>query len=183
MLLKGLIRKCLQMQGWELIGERPALKKFIFIVAPHTSQIDFIHGKIFCSLLGMKPKVMIKKESFWFPLGLLLKSLGGLPVERSSYQSLARNLVKTFDESDELILVITPEGTRKKVSRWKRCFHYIGRAANIPIVLTYIDYKTRRMGIGPTIELSDNFQEDIKKIKAFYRGMEGRHPELFSAED
>ena len=183
MLFKGLIRRYLHLKGWELVGEKPPFNKCVFVAAPHTSQIDFVYGKVFCSLLGMKPSFLIKKEAFWFPLGVLLRRLGGVPIERTSYQRIAQDLVKTFDDSDEMILIIAPEGTRKKVTRWKRGFHYIAHAANVPVVLTFVDHKEKRMGIGPVIELTDNFQEDIKRIKAFYRDMEGLHPERFSTDN
>lgn len=166
-----------------LVGEKPSLDKYIFVIAPHTSQLDFITGKVYCALHGIKPKFLIKKEAFGFLLGPILKRMGGIPVDRGSNQQLAQQLVKEFQESDELILVIAPEGTRKKVKRWKRGFHFIGRAAEVPVVLSFIDYKTKRMGVGPVIDLTEDYASDLRKIKSFYRGMEGRHKNKFSAED
>lgn len=152
-------------------------------MAPHTSQTDFVMGKMFSSTKRIRTHFLIKKESFWFPLGIILKLLGGIPVDRSNNKNLARQLVERFNKSDELVLVITPEGTRKIVKRWKRGFHHIARAANIPIVFAYVDYKTRKMGIGDTLYPTDDYQADLEIIKDFYRGMEGRNRGLFSVGD
>lgn len=173
----------LRLTGWELVGKRPDLKKYIFIMAPHTSQSDFVMGKMFSSTKRIRTHFLIKKESFFFPLGIILKLLGGIPVDRSNNRNLAGQLVKRFNNSEELVLVITPEGTRKIVKRWKRGFHLIARAANIPIVFAYVDYKTRTMGIGDTLYPTDDYQADLEIIKNFYRGMEGRNPGLFSVGD
>lgn len=169
-----------KLAGWKLVGEKPPYQKYVFIMAPHTSQIDFVLGKMFCSLNGLKPRFLIKKEAFWFPLGIILRALGGVPVDRQSNQRLAEQLVKEFDNNKEFILVITPEGTRKKVTRWKKGFHYIARQANVPVALAFLDFKTRSLGVGPVIHLTDDYEEDIRKIKAFYRDKQARHPERFS---
>ncbi len=183
MLFKGLIKRYLKFKGWQLVGDKPPIDKFIFIVAPHTSQLDFVMGKVFCSLQGFKPRFLIKKEAFIFPFGAILKRLGGLPVDRGNSQRLTQQLVKQFSHADELIIIITPEGTRKKVKNWKRGFHFLARAAEVPVVLSFIDYKTKRMGIGPVMEMTADFKGDLKRIKAFYRGMEGRHIDRFCADD
>lgn len=172
-----------RIKGWTLDGDKPDLKKYIFVMAPHTSQSDFLLGNMFGSIKGIKTHFLIKKEAFWFPLGLLLKAMGGIPVDRKNNKHLAENLVKKFHESEDLILIIAPEGTRKKVKRWKRGFHHIARAANIPLVLSYLDYKTKTIGIGPTIYPTDDYNADLEKIKNFYRGMEGRNRGQFSVGD
>lgn len=180
---RWMIRTYLKLSGWKLTGENPPFKKYIFIVAPHTSQTDFVYGKLFCMQAGLKPRFLIKQEAFWFPLGLLLRSLGGVPVNRSSASALASQMVREFDRADDFILVITPEGTRKRVTRWKKGFHFIARQARVPVALAFIDYKTRTMGIGPHLFMTDDFESDIKKIKTFYRDMEGRHSGRFSVGD
>jgi len=173
----------LRLSGWEIVGEKPDLKKYISIMAPHTSLSDFMMGKMFSSSKRIRTHFLIKKESFWFPLGIILKLLGGIPVDRSNNKHLAQQLVNRFNDSDELVLVIAPEGTRKKVKRWKRGFHYIARAADIPIVFSFVDYKTRKMGIGDILYPTDDYKADLEIIKDFYRGMEGRNPGMFSVGD
>lgn len=183
MLLRLFSKVFFRINGWTLIGENPDLKKYIYVMAPHTSQTDFLMGYMFGRIRGIKTSFLIKKESFWFPLGLILKAMGGIPVDRKSNKHLAENLVKSFHESEDLILIIAPEGTRKKVKRWKRGFHHIARAANLPLVLSFIDYKTKTIGIGPTIYPTDDYKADLEKIKDFYRGMEGKNPNQFTVGD
>ena len=115
-------------------------------------------------------------------IGIVIHRIAGL-ANLVGNRHLAEQLVERFNNSDELVLVITPEGTRKLVKRWKRGFHHIASAAHIPIVFAYVDYKTRTMGIGTTLYPTDDYQADLEIIKNFYRGMEGRNPELFTVGD
>ncbi len=169
--------------GWEVVGEKPPFKKYIFAVAPHTSQTDFLMGKMYCSQIRIKPRVLIKKESFFFPLGPILRMLGGIPVDRKTNQNLAENMIRIFNSSDDFILTIAPEGTRKRVNRWKKGFYHIAMATNVPICLGFIDFKTKRIGAGPIIHPTGNYSEDLKIIKDFYRPMVGKHPNKFSVGD
>lgn len=173
----------LRIKGWKLEGEKPELKKYIIVMAPHTSQSDFFMGKMFGSIKRIKPKFLIKKEAFWFPLGLILRKMGGIPVDRKNNKHLAEDLVKNFTNSEEFILIIAPEGTRKRVKRWKRGFHHIASAANVPLVLSFVDYKTKTIGLGPTIYPTDDYKADLEIIKNFYRDMEGLKPDQFTVGD
>ena len=112
-----------------------------------------------------------------------MKAVGGVPVDRSSNKNLAQSLVEKFESSDEFILIITPEGTRKRVKRWKRGFYHIALAANVPIALAFIDFKTKRLGSGPILYPTGDYKADLEIIKDFYRGMEGKHPGQFSVGD
>lgn len=182
-MFRWIFRQYFKLTGWKVVGEKPPYSKYLFIVAPHTSQTDFILGKMYCVMNKLSTRFLIKKEAFWFPLGLLLKALGGVPVDRTGRQPLAKQMVDQFKQHDSFILVITPEGTRKMVTKWKKGFHFIAKEAGVPIVLAFIDYKTKTLGIGPAILKMSNYEEDIQTIKSFYRGMEGRHPGQFSVGD
>ncbi len=173
----------LRLNGWTVVGEKPEFKKYITVMAPHTSYSDFLMGKMFGSIKHIHPRFLIKKESFKFPLGPVLRKLGGIPVDRKSNKYLADNLVEQFNKNDKLILVIAPEGTRKKVKRWKRGFHHIARIAGVPLVLSFVDYKTKTLGLGPTVYPTDDYKADLEIIKDFYRGMEGRNADQFSVGD
>ena len=183
MLFKWIFKQYFKLTGWKLVGENPKLKKYVFIVAPHTSQFDFILGKMYTVVAGLKTSFLIKKEAFAFPVGPVLRALGGVPVDRATNKRLAEQLVTQFETREQFILIITPEGTRKKVKRWKRGFHYIASEAKVPVVLAFIDYKTRSLGIGPQFDISDDYQKDMLRIKEFYKGMQGRHPDRFTTGD
>ncbi|OFY55882.1 MAG: hypothetical protein A2X22_00685 [Bacteroidetes bacterium GWF2_49_14] len=172
-MLRAIARLYFKVFGWTVIGAKPKHKKFIVIVLPHTSKFDFFLGKCFGLYFGIHSKVLIKKEAFVFPIKFILKALGGIPVDRSSNSHLAGQLVEYFNSSKEFGLTLTPEGTRKKVKRLKRGFYYIAQATGVPVFMGFIDFKTKRLGIGPEFIITGNFDQDVVQIRNFYKGMEG----------
>jgi len=169
--------------GWKVTGELPQVDKYVYVVAPHTSQTDFFMGKMYGAVTGFKPKILIKKEAFFFPLGPILRSIGGIPVDRRTNRHLADSLIQEFNTHDKFSLAIAPEGTRKLVKRWKKGFYHIAISVNVPICLGYVDYKTKTIGSGPLLYPTGNYSEDLKIIKDFYRNMEGLHRDRFSVGD
>lgn len=163
--------------GWKIVGELPNFKKFVIVGAPHTSNWDFIIGRLYFFVYKIPVQFFIKKEWFFFPMNLLLKSLGAIPVNRGKNTKLTEEIVKTFRERDELVMLVTPEGTRKYNPDWKKGFYYIALQAKVPIVLGYVDYSTKTAGIGPHLYPSGNIEEDMKFILDFYRTVKGRFPE------
>jgi 1-acyl-sn-glycerol-3-phosphate acyltransferase len=166
---------------WEIIGTKPRSKKFIVIVMPHTSWYDFVMGKCYGVYFGIKSKALIKKEAFFFPLNLVIKAFGGIPVDRSANRHLAAQMVEYFNFNEEFGLTLTPEGTRNKVNRLKRGFYYIAQATGTPVFMGFIDYRTRKLGIGPEFLITGDFDKDLIQIKEFYKGMEGLHRGRFDA--
>lgn len=174
----------LKLMGWKAIGGPPeGVKKAILINAPHTSNLDFFIGRLYAWINRLPVKVLIKKESFFWPVGGLLKRTGGIPVDRSKASNLVEQAAEIFNHYDSIYLVITPEGTRKRVDRWKRGFYYIAQRANVPIVLSYMDYGNKKVGIGPQLMTTGDFDKDFKVIEDFYRGIKGRHPEKFNLSE
>jgi 1-acyl-sn-glycerol-3-phosphate acyltransferase len=169
--------------GWKAIGLIPAEKKYVVVMAPHTSNWDFFYGRLFSIVQGYKPKVLIKRELFFFPLGSLLKKLGGIPVYRNTKNNLVEQIVDQFARSEALILGIAPEGTRKRVTEWKKGFYFIALSANVPIYLSIIDYKLKSIGIMQKFEPTGIFDDDIKKIKAFYANVTPKYPDKFCGSD
>ncbi len=176
-----LSRKILELTGWKIKGQfHDETKKAVLIVAPHTSNLDFVIGRLVFNVLGIKVKFLIKKEAFIFPFGFFLKKLGGIPVDRKRKTNIVDQLINEFNESDQLVLIITPEGTRSYVSSWKKGFYYIAKKANVPVVLGFLDYKKKEAGLGPVIWPAGNYDEDSIIIKRFYQNITGRHPEKFN---
>ena len=165
------------LSGWKTIGEVPSLKKFVVIGAPHTSAWDVVYGLCACSLFKMHISFLGKKEAFRFPIGIILRKLGGIPVDRSASHNMVDYAVKMFDENRNFILGIAPEGTREYVSKWKTGFYYIALHAKVPVVLGYLDYKNKVVCVGPTFYPTGNLEADIEWIKNFYRPIQGKHPE------
>ena len=180
---KWLGRKYLKMRGFTFVGQFPeGVKKSIVIEAPHTCMEDFIRGRCFFWMEGRDAKFLIKKEFFRFGLGWFLRKIGGIPVDRSRGNNMVVKTAAIFHQYDELNIVITPEGTRKRVEKWKRGFYYIAEMAQVPVVLGFIDYKTKRCGYGPSFLPSGDFDKDWPILENFYRGMQGKTPGKFNLE-
>ncbi len=180
-MLKGFARLILWLSGWKIKGRPPeGIAKWILIMAPHTSNWDFVVGRLIFIVYGISPKVLMKKEIFKPVLAPILKWLGGIPVDRGRSSNLVSNLAGLFEKSESLYLVITPEGTRKYSPNWKKGFYYIAIEANVPIILGYIDYKSREGGIAEVFYPSGDFDKDIEEIQTFYRSVHAKYPEKYS---
>ena len=179
--MKFLSRIILRLWGWKINGcIPPDVKKCIIIVAPHTSNYDFIIGRLAYFSLGIKARFLIKKEVFVFPISGLLKAMGGIPVNRGKRNNMVDNIAEMFEKSESLYVVITPEGTRKLVRKWKKGFYFIAQKANIPISLGYMDYAKKEGGVGPLIIPSGDYKKDLTEIENFYKTMTPCHPEKFN---
>lgn len=176
-------RNYLKMRGFTLVGKFPEdVKKCVIIEAPHTCIEDFVIGCCFFWMEGKDAKFLIKKEFFKPGLGWFLRKIGGIPVDRGKGNNMVVKTAAVFRQYNELNIVITPEGTRKRVEHWKRGFYYIAELAQVPIVLGFIDFKTKRCGYGPMIIPSGDFDKDWPQIESFYRGMQGKTPGKFNLE-
>lgn len=181
--MKYISKLILKMMGWKINGNFPQdIKKCVLIAAPHTSNWDFVIGRAAFYIFGIKGiKFLIKKEFFFFPVGILLKSMGAIPVDRSSKNNTVVKIGHKFDEYNIFRVLITPEGTRSRVKEWKKGFYYIAQHANVPIVLCYVDYGKKEGGIAPfVINPSGNYAKDMEKIEDFYRNITAKYPENFN---
>ena len=176
-----LSRFVLRLFGWNTSGSLPeGIHKAVMIVAPHTSYYDFIIGRLTFWASNVKIRVLIKSEAFSFPVGLLLKQFGGVPVDRGKKNYMVDQVSDLFRKSDHLIVVITPEGTRRKVRQWKKGFYLIAMEAKVPIALAFIDYRNKTGGVGPVIMPTGNYKKDMEFILNFYKNKTARHPDRFN---
>lgn len=171
----------LTLLGWKTEGVIPAeIQKMIIIEAPHTSNWDYLYGMLSVSSIRIKINVVIKKELFFWPLGMILKALGGIPIDRHGSSNNIDALAALFDRRDIMRLAITPEGTRALSKKWKKGFYYVALKAKVPILFAALDYK-RKVGLfGDLLIPSGNYEEDFKKIEAFYQDIEAKFPEKFN---
>ncbi len=171
----------LRMFGWKITNQVPVdnIKKGIIIMAPHTSNLDFVIGKLAFYMLNIKAHFLIKKELFVFPLGKLLKSLGGVPVNRSRGQGTMNKVVEMMNQEKDFLLVITPEGSRSYRKYWKKGFYHIALKTNTPIILSYIDYKKKEGGLHSYFYPSGDMQKDFEKIMAIYQNTTAKFPDKF----
>lgn len=176
-LSKWILRKA----GWsmKITVEEPA--KSVICVAPHTSNWDFIIGKLSYWAAGRQANFLMKKSWFVFPVGNLLRSMGGVAIDRSKKNSVTQQMADEFHQRSHFHLAITPEGTRSRTTTWKMGFYHIAMKANVPIQLAYLDYAKKEMGITELFQPSGDEAADLKKIQAFYQGIQARFPEKFNA--
>ena len=168
-----------KISGWKELNPFPEHKKMVVIIAPHTSMFDFVIGKLFYLSIKRKSKFIIKKELFYFPLGIILRLLGSIPVDRKKGGGIVRQVIRKFDESDQLIVNITPEGTRKKVKNWKRGFYDIVKGSHVPLAVGCIDYGKKQIGIIKMFEITGDYNKDIHEIKTLYKDVRARYPQNF----
>lgn len=171
----------LKLWGWQISGNVDHnVKKYVMIIAPHTSFMDFIIGRLAFNVLGIKVKFLIKKEFFFFPLGYFVKALGGLAVDRSKSSNIVSQVCNIFAHSDSIAIAITPEGTRKLNYKWKKGFYFIALKSQVPIVPGYLDYKDKIAGIGELFYPSGDFEKDFKMLEDFYKGRTAKYPENYN---
>lgn len=157
-------------------------KKCVVIAAPHTSNWDFIYSLAVFFKLNIPVRFLAKKELFFWPLKYVLKSAGGMPVQRSKNTRLVDRMINMFHENEQLMLMIPAEGTRSRVEQWKTGFYHVALGAGVPVLLGYLDYETKTAGFGPLVYLTGNPVADAEQIKNFYRNIKGKHPANFNIE-
>lgn len=175
--LRVLSNIILKIIRWRVDGSLPTdQKKYVLIVAPHTSNWDFFLFVLTVSVLGLQPSVLIKDTIFIGPLGWFLRYCGAIPVNRRQAGSLVTYISGIYEEREEFVLIITPEGTRSPNANWKRGFHHVARAAEVPILVVYVDSAVRTIGIEGLMEPSEDVDGDIQKLKTFFDGKKGLKP-------
>ncbi|WP_187669452.1 lysophospholipid acyltransferase family protein [Zestomonas carbonaria] len=167
----------LALMGWRIEGALPPLDKFVVIGAHHTSNWDFVLFIAAKFVLRLNARWFAKHSIFRWPFGDLLKRWGGVPIRRDRQSNVVDQAVQQFREQRQFMLVIAPEGTRKKVERWKMGFYHIARGAGVPVVLAALDYERRRIVIGPPFVPTGDEAADLRQILAFYRDFPPKKPQ------
>jgi 1-acyl-sn-glycerol-3-phosphate acyltransferase len=163
---------------WRVDGNFPDLRKFVIVVAPHTSNWDFVVA-LFCDLaLDLEAGFLAKHTIFVGPFGRWLKSLGGIPVVRSASHNVVAEVSAEFARRDRMVLAIAPEGTRRKVTSWKSGYWHIARAAGVPIVPVGLDFAKRAAVVGPVRHLTDSLSDDEAALREFFAGVTPKRPAL-----
>ena len=175
---RALARAFLRFSGWSLDGELPTARAYVLIAAPHTTNWDLLYFLACAWAFEVSPSWMGKHTLFRGPLGPLMRGLGGIPVDRERPGGLVAQMSLAFVRWPDLVLTVPPEGTRGRAQYWKSGFYQIARAANVPIVLGYLDYERRRGGLGPTL-IPGDLRADMEAIRKFYADKRGKHPEHF----
>jgi 1-acyl-sn-glycerol-3-phosphate acyltransferase len=170
-----LMRGLLRLSGWRLLGELPDCPKLIIIGAPHSSYWDGVWGLMMKIALQLDIKIMIKREVLDSPLGLILRPLGMIGINRKAALNVVGQMVRRFADHPRMWLGITPEGTRKHVKLWKSGFLRIAREADVPILPVFLDYPTKTFTLGTLQYATDDPEADMARIRALFRGYRGKH--------
>jgi len=176
-LLQVLSIAVLRIFGWQKSGQLPNSPKFVLVAAPHTSNWDFPIGLAIVFTFKMKISWLGKDTLFRWPFGGFFKWLGGIPISRSKSGGVVAQTIRTFEEKAKLVIMIAPEGTRKKVKYWKTGFYRIAHGANVPITMGFLDYVRKVGGLGPTFMPTGDIESDMEKMRAFYTNVAGKIPD------
>jgi 1-acyl-sn-glycerol-3-phosphate acyltransferase len=178
-LMHWLARLALRLTGWRIIGGAPVTPKYVLIGAPHTSNWDFPVALMVCFALRLRVYWMGKASLFPPLFGGVMRWLGGIPVDRARSGNLVQATVDAYNGNQRLIVIVPPEGTRSKVTRWKTGFYYIAQGARVPIALGYLDFRKKEAGLSRMFEPTGDIVADMVEIQAFYAGVTGKNPGEF----
>lgn len=175
--------------GWTLDDKLKAdFRRCVMIASPHTSNWDFVFARAAFFLMNIPIRFTVKDSWTKFPLNLFMNPLGAIGIDRSprkpgeERRSMTEAMIDLFKERKELVVMVTPEGTRSLRQKWKTGFYHVAAGAKVPIALGYLDYKNKIAGVGKILMPSGNMEKDMREIMAFYKDIPPKHPEKFSVD-
>ncbi len=169
----------MKLANWRIAGNFPDIPKYVAIIAPHTSNWDFIYGFLAYLALQIDAVWLAKASALWGPFGAGARHFGGMAVDRSRATQVVQQCIEEFAKRERMALAITPEGTRAKVAEWKRGFYFAATGAGVPIVPVALDYSTRTLRIFAPFHPSGDYAADLPQIKRLFDKSMARHPENF----
>lgn len=178
--MRTLSRLYFWLTGWRLEGRLSSdIKKCILVAAPHTSNYDFGYSRAALYIMECHVKYLAKKELLDSPLGFIFRATGAIGVERDKSENMVDRIVKMFHQSQELIIMLAPEGSRKLKGKWKTGFYFAALQAQVPIVLASLDYRKKVANVGLVFYPTGDYQKDMMQVKEFYKSVTPRYPEKF----
>jgi 1-acyl-sn-glycerol-3-phosphate acyltransferase len=181
--LRWLAQRILSWMGWRLDMHLPDEPKMVVLGAPHTSNWEGVLAVLAVLAMELRIGLFVKHTAFKNPVvGRILRGLDAVPIDRSARGGVVTQTVAAFRARDQLAIAIAPEGTRRRVEKWKRGFYLIAQEAGVPIVCAYVDYRRKVVGTGPVLRASGDYARDLETIQAFYRGIVPKHPGNFAAQ-
>jgi 1-acyl-sn-glycerol-3-phosphate acyltransferase len=175
----AIARALMLLTGWRFEGALPNLGKFVIIVAPHTSNWDFPTGVMAMFALGIRGTFLGKDTLFNPPFGFFFRWLGGIPVDRKSSHNVVEQTIAYFAQRERMILALSPEGTRKKIERWRTGFYWVAVGAKVPIVPVAFDFPRRRFVLHPPQVMTGDLDTDIAHLRSFFSASQACRPALY----
>ena len=179
--MRGISGAYLKLGRWTVHGDWPPLDKAVLVAAPHTSNWDGLNMLAAAGYYRVKLRWMGKASLTRGPFGWLIKALGCVPIDRSQSNDVVRAMADAFAATDRMLLAIPPEGTRSAVREWKSGFYHIAVAAGVPILLTVLDYGTKRISLAAVVYPTEDYEADLPLIRAYYAAAKGKRQEKFVA--
>ena len=168
-------RTVLRLGGWRVTGTLPDIPRLVLIAAPHSSNWDGIWGMAAKMALGFDARVLGKDALFWWPLSIVLRRLGVIPLDRSRPQGVVEQAIDLIRSSPKMWFALAPEGTRKPVEKWKSGFLKIAHGAGVPVLMAYFHYPQKTIGIGPLFHTSGDLEADMAAVRDWYRPWQGKN--------
>jgi 1-acyl-sn-glycerol-3-phosphate acyltransferase len=178
---RALASVALRLTGWRFVGDFPNVPKFVLIVAPHTSNWDFPVGLMAMFALGLRCVVLGKHTLFRWPFGAFMRWLGLVPVDRSSAHNVVFQTSTLFRGRDRMVLIVSPEGTRRRLPKWRTGFWFVARGAGVPIVPIAFDYSTKAFRLFPPLLPTEDRDADFATLHSYFRAGMARHPDQYSS--
>ena len=179
----------LKAMGWKIDNHWSSdIDQCVMIAAPHTTNWDALYARLALKSMNIPVRITIKDSYMRFPFGPFIRALGGIGINRAPKQmgeerpSMVQVMTDLFKQYPKLVMMVTPEGTRARREHWKSGFYHIAIAANVPIALSYLDYKKKTAGVGKILYPSGNIEQDMREIMQFYADVSPKYPELFSLD-
>lgn len=171
-----------RLAGWRVETEAPEIDRYVVTAVPHTSNWDYWHMLVAALQIRRRPFVTAKHTLFRGPMGWFMRAMGGIPIDRTKSNNVVEQVAATIRSSKRMLMVFTPEGTRRYTPHWKTGFYYTALKAGVPIVPAYIDYERRRIGLGPALYPTGDIAADFEQLRAFYQNHgAARYPEKTTA--
>ena len=167
----------LNILGWTVVGQLPKKSKFIAAVAPHTSNWDFVVAIAVMLSMNLRIRFMGKKAIFIWPFKIILKSWGGIAIDRNAKNGVVEQMVAQFKKSEQLVLGIAPEGTRRKTSKWKSGFLHIAHQADVPVVPVSLDFAKKQLRFHQEVNISADIETELVKIQENYTEVCAKNPQ------
>ena len=175
-------RFAFRLLGFHFEGEYPEdASHYVMIIAPHTSNWDFVVGLMAKWALGLRVRFLAKHTLFFWPLGVFLRWWGGFPVDRRAAIGMVESAAEAFRTSEQFGLVITPEGTRGRTETWKSGFYRIAHAAGVPILPVVFDYKKRALVFEPLFRTTGDYEQDLPRLQAYFSAEMALRPEKYGS--
>lgn len=165
--------------GWYLRGEVPLDQKMVLVAGPHTSNWDFLYAMLAMLSLDVRLHWLGKKSIFDNPLRKLFLWLGGIPVDRENPRGFAAEVAGRIHGADQIIIAITPEGTRSRVERLKTGFSRIAREVPCAVLPVTIDFRKKEIRLLATMDVTDNPDADAASVRELFTSATPKNPENF----